>query len=181
MKGLFAWVFSRMFCPVSSSILSISDSGYQKAQVPLGLCLSVIFTSSALFTIADSCFSDRLSDSPLASTSAWTENTHTYHEVSRNQDVLSHTHTLVSMFHWHLASLSTVGYTETVSAHCKRMHEVVIDIILHWWVSGRIWKIQVGQYRNYFNSSHSILLTVEDTQHCGYKYRQTCITVTHET
>lgn len=73
MKGLFPLVFSRTSCPVSSSVLSISDSGYQKAQVPPGRCLSVIFTSSALFTIADSCSSDRWSDSPLASTSAWTE------------------------------------------------------------------------------------------------------------
>lgn len=76
MKGLFPLVFSRTSCPVSSSVLSISDSGYQKAQVPLGLCLLVIFTSSALFTIADSCSSDRRSDFPLASTSVWTENKH---------------------------------------------------------------------------------------------------------
>lgn len=69
MKGLSPLVFSRTFCPVSSSVLSISDSGYQKAQVPLGWCLSVIFTSSALLTMVDSCSGDKQSDSPLASTS----------------------------------------------------------------------------------------------------------------
>lgn len=71
MKGPFPLVFSRTSCPVSSSVLSISDSGYQKAQVPLGRCLSVIFTSSGLFTVAESCSSDRRSDFPLASTSKW--------------------------------------------------------------------------------------------------------------
>ena len=79
MKGLSPLVFSRTSCPVSSSVLSISVSGYQKAHVPLGRCLSVILTSSALFTIADSCSSDRRSDSPLASTSVQTENTHQSH------------------------------------------------------------------------------------------------------
>lgn len=70
MKGLFPLVLSRTYCPVSSSVLSISDSGYQKAQESLGRCLSVIFWSSLLFTIADRSSSERQSDSPLASTAA---------------------------------------------------------------------------------------------------------------
>lgn len=72
MNGLFPLVFSRTSCPVSSSVLSMSDSGYQNAQVSLGWCFFVILTSSALFTISDSCSSDRRSDSPLASTSVRT-------------------------------------------------------------------------------------------------------------
>lgn len=71
MKGLFPLVFSRTSCPVSSSVLSISDSGYQKAHVPLGRSRSVIFTNSGLFTIAESRSSDRRSDVPLASVSGW--------------------------------------------------------------------------------------------------------------
>ena len=71
MKGLFPLVLRRTSWPTSSSVFSIWASGYQKARVPpLGVCLQVIFTSSAWFTMAASCCSDRRSDSPLASVSA---------------------------------------------------------------------------------------------------------------